>query len=67
MNGQWTLYIDQYGKHVGASTVSELRKKAGGGKVFKIYADKKDGSTVHCGYGVGQRWFNAFRPVETSA
>jgi hypothetical protein len=64
MSGKWTLYIDQYGQRIGASTVKELREKVGGGRVFKIYRDKKDGAVVHVGYGVGGRWFDAYQPVE---
>ena len=67
MRGKLTLYIDQYGKPEWARTVPELRKACGGGKVFKIYVDKKDGRTVHCGYGVGSRWFNAYAPIELPA
>jgi hypothetical protein len=58
------LYIDQYGQPVWARTVRELRERAGGGRVSKMYSDKLDGRTVHAGYVVGQRWFSAYRPVE---
>lgn len=61
------LWLDQYGQPIWARTVEELKEQAGPGKVFKIYADKKDGRTVHTGYGVGSRWFNCFQPVERSA
>ena len=67
MNEQWTLYIDQYGNRLWARTIKELRDLCGGGRVFKIYVDKTDGKTVHCGYGVGHRWFTAFSPVEKEA
>lgn len=64
MNGALMLFIDQYGQRIFARTVRELRSKVGGGRVFKIYRDKQDGRTVHCGYGIGTRWFNMFAPVE---
>lgn len=63
-NRPYHLWIDQYGQPVWARTVKELREKCGGGRVFKIYADKKDGRTVLTGYGIGRRWFNRFAPVE---
>ena len=71
MNGELLLYIDQYGAPIWARTIAELQEKAGGGKLFKIYVDKiageHAGKSVHCGYGVGCRWFNAYRPVERVA
>lgn len=62
--GQNTLFIDQYGQPIWAATVSELKRKAGPGSVRKQYSDKRDGSVVHNGYVIGQRWFTAFSPVE---
>jgi len=67
MNGKMTLFIDQYGSKIWARTVRDLREKAGGGRVFKIYVDKTVGGTFHCGYGVGKRWFTAYHPVELAA
>jgi len=67
MNGKRTLYRDQYGNTIFANTVRELREKAGGGRVSKIYRDKRDGSAVHCGYVVGRLWFSAFMPFEKEA
>ena len=67
MKGKIVLYCDQHGKIVFARTMKELHAKAGPGRVFKIYRDKKDGSTVHVGYGVGRRWFDAFAPIEIAA
>ena len=68
MNGILVFYRDQYGDGIWARTARELRAKAGGGRLFKIYADKTAGvhagKTVHCGYGVGRRWFTAFAPIE---
>ena len=71
MRGKSTLYIDQYGNRIWARTLAELKEQAGAGRVFKIYADKVAGEhagrSVHCGYGIGQRWFNAYHPVEIPA
>jgi hypothetical protein len=67
MEGKLVLYLDQYGKPVWARTVKELQQKSGGGKVSKMYVDKKDGRTVHKGYVVGQRWFSAYSPIEIEA
>ena len=61
------IFIDQHGDLVRARTVKELREKVGGGRVGKMYVDKKDGRTVHCGYIVGRRWFSRFAPVEVPA
>ena len=67
MNGKLILFIDQYGNREYATTLRDLRAKCGGGRVFKIYRDKKDGRTMHCGYGVGRRWFDMFAPIELAA
>ena len=68
MNGKLTLFVDQYGDRIYAPTPRELREKAGGGRLFKVYVDKiagdHAGKSVHVGYGVGHRWFNAFAPIE---
>ena len=60
MNGKLMLYIDQWGNRYMARTVKELREKVGGGRVGKMYVDQKIGSTMHCGYVVGQHWCTAF-------
>lgn len=67
MNGEWLIYIDQYGNKWGARTVKELREKIGGGKVERMYQDKLNGDTVHVGYIVGEHWCTAYRPVELPA
>jgi hypothetical protein len=61
------LFLDQFGEPIWARTVKELRAKAGGGRVSKMYVDKKDGRTVRCGYVVGRRSFSRFAPVEVPA
>ena len=58
------LYIDQYGNRFWAKTVRELRQNVGGGRVSKMYRDKRDGRTVHVGYVIGQHWLSAYSPVE---
>jgi len=67
MNGNLTLYRDQYGNTFKARTVRELRAVIGGGRISKMYVDKADGRTVHCGYVIGQHWLTAYQPVEIPA
>lgn len=65
--GKYMLYIDQYGARIWAKSRKELAQLAGGGRVNKMYRDKKDGSTVHVGYVVGKRWFTCYVPYEQFA
>jgi hypothetical protein len=59
------LWIDQYGQHVWARTLKELRLKCGGGRIGKVYRDDPlTKRTTHCGYFVGSRWFSRYAPVE---
>lgn len=58
------LWLDQYGQPVWARTLKELCAKVGRRHADKMYADRKDGRTVHVGYIVGQRWFTKYMPVE---
>lgn len=64
MRGKLRLYIDQYGNCFYARTVRELCAKVGYSKASRMYADKKDGQTVHIGYVVGAHWLTAYQPVE---
>lgn len=64
MNKQVYLWRDQYGTTLHASTVKELRNKVGGGRVSKMFIDKSDGTTVHCGYVIGPSWFTKYARVE---
>ncbi len=66
MKGKPTLYIDQWGSRWWAKTVKELRSQIGmgGGRVSKMYVDKKDGRSAHIGYVVGQHWLTAYQRVE---
>lgn len=65
--GEPLLWLDQYGRSVVASTVKELAREAGGGRVSKMYIDTKDGRTLQTGYVVGARWFSAFKPRTVEA
>ena len=66
MNGRLLLYLDQFGNHFYARTVRELRAQIAGGRsrVFKMYADGKDGLPLHVGYVIGGHWLSMFEPVE---
>lgn len=64
--GSVKLYIDQYGNKFWARTLKELRAQISG-PCSKMYVDKKDGSTVHCGYVIGEHWLTAFVPWERPA
>jgi len=62
-----TLYVDQYDCLIWARTVKELRDRAGGGRISKMYRDNPDGQAVHIGYVIGRRWFSAYVPLEKPA
>lgn len=64
LNGKYTLFIDQYGNHYEARTVSELRAKVGGGRVSKMYVEDKSGKVYHIGYVIGRHWCDAYVPVQ---
>jgi len=61
-----TLYIDQWGSKFYAATIKELREQIPG-RCSKMYIDRKDGSTLHIGYVVGQHWLTMYRRVEIPA
>lgn len=65
MRGKLMLYMDQYNRHIAATSVKELRQSAGGGRVARMYRDGKDGKSYHVGYVVGPYWFTAFVPMRT--
>lgn len=58
------LFVDQYGKYQGWHSSLKSLREACGGRVSKMYCDKKDGTAVHMGYVIGSLWLAAFRPVE---
>jgi hypothetical protein len=66
MNGQMMLYLDQRGNPFWAKTLKELREQVKGA-VSKMYVDKKDGSTKHVGYVIGDHWLTAYIPYEGAA
>ena len=71
MRGNLMLWIDQYGRHIYARSIKELREKAGGGRVSKMYCDgnpagKHAGKTFETGRVVGRYWFNGFVPFEVT-
>ncbi len=56
--------IDQYGEiyhDLGKYLRKELLERLGYKKADKMYVDKKDGSTVHCGYVIGRNWINFYK------
>lgn len=63
------MYMDQYGYKYFAQTRKELIQAVcpytKSPKVSIIYKDKKDGSTVRCGYVISHHWLSAYTPVET--
>lgn len=63
------LFMSQYGDCFYAWTVKELRSQIGNGgsRVGLLYQDKPDGSTVRCGYVIGQHWLREFVAVERPA
>lgn len=67
MRGKPILFVDQYGQHVIARTLLELKSKVGCSRARKVYRDKADGRTVHVGYSLGQRWFDMYQPLELAA
>lgn len=67
MRGKLMLYLDQWGNRWFARTVAELCEQVGRQRVAKMYRDRKDGSTCHVGYVVGQHWCEAFEPVRRPA
>lgn len=66
MNGKLTLFVDQWGNTYLVKTLKELRGQLSGA-VSKMYADKKDGTTVHIGYVIGRHWLTAYQRVELPA
>lgn len=61
------LYIDQWGNRFWAATRRALVDQLGGGRVSIMYQDKRDGSTVLCGYVIGRHWLTAYVPFEVPA
>lgn len=61
--------IDQY-RHtyhdLGKYPRKELLSRLGYKTANRMYRDKKDGSTVHCGYVIGRIWIELYevKPLE---
>lgn len=56
--------IDQYGQHyddLGKYPRKELLKRLYRKSARKMYKDKKDGSSVHCGYIIGGCWITLYK------
>jgi hypothetical protein len=66
MRGKFRLFVDQFGDHFYANSIRELRTQVPG-RCTKMYVDRKDGTTVHIGYVIGQHWLTMFEPVELPA
>jgi hypothetical protein len=61
--------IDQYGKtyhDLGEHPRQELLRRLGYQSATRMYRDKKDGSSVACGYVIGRLWVDLYRiePLE---
>lgn len=72
MQSENIMGIDQYGNtfhHLGKHPRKALIDKLGGSSASKMYADKKDGSSVHVGYIVNTHWVTLYRvePFEKPA
>ena len=60
---KYLMGIDQYGTHyddLGKYPRKELLARLGYKQAKKMYVDKKDGTTVHCGYVVGHWWITLY-------
>lgn len=58
------VFIDQYNAIEYARNITTLRKRLKG-RCSKMYIDNTDGSTVHVGYVISDRWFRMYKSVET--
>ena len=60
-----TLWIDQHGYRIHATSRKELREKVGNGgcNVSKMYISE-EGKTYHIGYVIGEHWFRGYIPMK---
>ena len=65
MNGNFRLWLDQYGNRFTSRTLKELRQQISG-RCAKMYVDR-NGRSVHVGYVIGQHWLSMYAPVEIPA
>ena len=66
-NDEVMLAISNHGSKVwlkGRHPRKELCEALNRRNARKIYRDKRDGTTVHCGYIVAGEWWNLFVPYE---
>jgi hypothetical protein len=66
---KYIMGIDQYGgmyHDLGEYPRKELMNRLFRKNAQKMYRDKKDGSSLHCGYVVGQYWITLYEvePIE---
>ena len=65
------MALDKFGNTyhgLGQHPRKEQIERIGSSHVCKMYQDKKDGSTVHVGYVIGQHWLTLYevKPFERS-
>jgi len=65
------MYLDQYGYKYFARNrkelIAEVCPYTKSPKVSILYRDKKDGTTVRCGYIVSDHWLTEYLPSEIPA
>jgi hypothetical protein len=66
---KWFMGIDQYGTtyhDLGVHPRKELLTRLGYKHANRMFVDKKDGGTVHCGYVIGRYWITLYniKPYE---
>ncbi|MBV9667307.1 MAG: hypothetical protein JO327_04175 [Nitrososphaeraceae archaeon] len=55
--------IDQYGQtyhNLGKFPRKELLQRLGSTHAERMYVDKKNGTTVHCGYVIARLWISLY-------
>jgi hypothetical protein len=58
------LFRDRYGNTFFAKNITELKRSTGiPGRVFPVFMDTKDGTTVQTGWGIGKHWFDVYSPM----
>jgi hypothetical protein len=61
---KYIMGIDQYGKtyhNLGKYPRKALLERLGYTTAQKMYRDKRDGSTAHCGYVIGRMWIELYK------
>ena len=60
------MAVDQYGeiyRNLGEYPRKELMERLDCKHAEKIYIDKKDGSTIHIGYIIGNLWLTLYQVI----